>query len=244
MLATLPVPEAPAGRAGMAWLRASVSRFANGDPYRRRRALAKAELARLDPERLAVEAARLAATAVAEAGAELDAMSLARRVPVQVLCEALAGVTVDAALVEAAEAVAAAYPPGSASGPAEDAALAHLVAVFGAGEEGAARIALLAQACDATAALIGNALLGEEGVPVRLTRRVGPAGEPVVLDLEASGLPYGAGPRACPGEAHAVAIAAAVVAAVLAGAEVVEDAPACERSPNLRVPARVRVSRR
>ncbi len=162
-LSTLPVPEAPAGRAGMAWLRASVSRFANGETHRRRRALAEAELARLDPERLAAEAARLTAAALAEAGAELDAMSLARRVPVRVLCEALAGGPVDAALVEDAVAVAAAYPPGSASGPAEDAALAHLVAVFGDGEEGAARIALLAQACDATAALIGNALLGEEG---------------------------------------------------------------------------------
>ena len=163
-------------------------------------------------------------------------MALARRVPVRVLCEALAGGPVDAALVEDAVAVAAAYPPGSASGPAEDVALAHLVAVLGDGEEGASRIALLAQACDATAALIGNVLLGEDGVPVRLTRRVGPAGEPVVLDLEAPRLPYGAGPRACPGEAHAVAIAAAVVEAVLAAAEVVEDAPACERSPNLRVP--------
>lgn len=228
----------------MPWLRASASRFANGETHRRRRALAAAKLSRLDPDRLAAEAVRLTAAALADAGGELDAMPLARRVPMRVLCEALAGGPVDAALVEDAVSVAAAYPPGNASGPAEDAALAHLVAVFGDGEEGAASIALLAQACDATAALIGNALLGEDGVPVRLTRRVCPAGEPVVLDLEASRLPYGAGPRACPGEAHAVAIAAAVVEAVLAAAEVVEDAPAYERSPNLRVPARVRVSRR
>ncbi|HET9140618.1 MAG TPA: hypothetical protein VFO68_14730, partial [Actinophytocola sp.] len=90
-------------------------------------------------------------------------------------------------------------------------------------EATAARIGLLVQACDATAGLVRNA--GERGAdgtpeetvaatlredpPVRSTRRVRD-GEPVTVDL--STLPFGAGPHACPGREHAVAIACGVVA--------------------------------
>ena len=84
-------------------------------------------------------------------------------------------------------------------------------------------------------------LLRQHRAPVRLTRRSTESGEPVVLDLEAAGLPFGAGPRACPGQAQALALAAAVVMTVRELAEVIEDKANFQRSPNLRIPARVRV---
>ncbi len=237
-LASLPVPEPPAGSAGMAWLRSSVCRFANGETHRRRRALAEAELAALEPAELARAAAAATRAALAGEG-PADATALARRVVVRVLCEALAGRSVPDAVVEDAVAVAAAYPTGDRSA---DAALGRLRSELGgAGETAAARIALLAQACDATAGLVGNLLLCETAPPVRLTRRVDGEGSVVVLDLEAAGLPFGAGPHACPGREHALALAGAVVETVRELADVVEDAPAYERSPNLRVPARVLV---
>jgi cytochrome P450 len=237
-LASLSVPEPPPGERGMAWLRASVCRFANGEAHRRRRALVEAELAALEPARLAEEAAAATRAALA-GGAAVDVMPLARRIAVRVLCEALAGRVVAATVVEDAVAVAVAYPPGS---PDADEALERLHAALGGeGEPAAARIALLAQACEATAGLIGNLLLGEPAPPVRLTRRVAADGSTVAIDLESAGLPFGAGPHACPGREHALAIARAVVETVRELAETVEDAPACERSPNLRVPSRVLV---
>src|SRR5690349_3723969 len=62
-----PVPDpGPAGPRGtMAWLRATVSRFANGETHARRRALVEALLAELDPATLRDEAAALARASVA-----------------------------------------------------------------------------------------------------------------------------------------------------------------------------------
>ena len=71
----------------------------------------------------------------------------------------------------------------------------------------AQRVALLVQACEATAALVRGGLerpleeVLRDSPPVPATRRVGPDGRVVVIDL--AGPPFGAGPRACPGEAHA-----------------------------------------
>ncbi len=71
---TFEVPTAPPARDGIAWLRASVSRFANGSVHARRRALADRELERLRPLDLRAMAERLAET--------YDA----RDVPLAVLC--------------------------------------------------------------------------------------------------------------------------------------------------------------
>jgi cytochrome P450 len=54
------VPTAPRARDGIAWLRANVSRFANGDVHTRRRALVEQELERLSPVDLRSLAARSA----------------------------------------------------------------------------------------------------------------------------------------------------------------------------------------
>lgn len=214
------VPEAPPVSEGMAWLRCSVSRFTNGQTHRRRRDLIERELAQLEPARLATAAKAATRRALANAGSEVDIIPLARAVPVRVLCEALTGSPVDDQLSADGVAVAASYPLGSSASPAADGALSRLVAVFGGGEDGAARIAILAQACDATAALIST---------------------PVVLDLEGSGLPFGAGPRACPGKDQALAMATAVVTTIRELGQVIEDEVEYQSSPNLRIPARLRI---
>lgn len=256
------VVGAPPGAGGMAWLRSGVSRFANGPDHARRRGIALAELARLAPSRLRRAAeARTEAALETAAGGTFDLMPLARSVPVATLAAEL-GAPEGAA--EDVRAIAAVYAPGSADDPAADAAVGRLVAALGDGETGAARIALLVQACDATAALIGNAAaaalhdgeplpvdeLVEETVrcdpPVRTTRRVctAPAtaggslaepGDTVVLDLGAAGLAFGAGPRPCPGRAQALALAAGVLGPVLRRCALAPGELRWADSPNLHV---------
>ena len=93
-------------------------------------------------------------------------------------------------------------------------------------EQAANRIGILIQACDATAGLIAAARDGSGDVhatlraepPVRVMKRVAigatriggveiPEGEPVLLEVGPLGLSFGAGPRACPGQALALALA-------------------------------------
>ncbi len=212
----VPVPPGPGGPAGsMAWLRSAVARFSHGPEHARRRALVEAELAAIGPERLRVAAARSARPAGEVAAA--------------VLAEALGVRDVDA-VVAALPAVAAVYltPGDAAAERAADGAVAVLVKLLGAGPE---RIGLLVQAYAATAGLIRAALAHgsvadalRDEPPVRSTRRVATvdtnlggsaiaAGDTLVLDLAAAGLPFGAEPRACPGREHALAIAAGALAA-------------------------------
>ncbi|HEU5472338.1 MAG TPA: oxidoreductase [Actinophytocola sp.] len=203
----LPVPAVPFAPRGIAWLRASVARFSTGADHDRRRALAVAALATVDPAALRRRAAELAGSRPPDL------------IAVEVLAEAL-GVTGSA---EAVAAVARAYHPHLPSGPDTDAAVAELVAGCGEAwdEPTAARIGLLVQACAATAGLAGAALRRPEAdadaavaaalrddPPVRITRRVRD-GRTVLVDISA--LPFGSGPHACPGQPHAVAIAAGIV---------------------------------
>ena len=156
-------PGGPPGT--LPWLRASVSRFANGAEHRQRRARAIAELRQLEPGRLRRAAARRAAavmTAAARPGERFDAMALlARRVPMAVMAAGL-GVTCPQDAADAAITIAAGYFPGSdpeaerLAGPAT-ARLADLLGPAGS-DVIVARIALMVQGCDATAGLIGMAL--------------------------------------------------------------------------------------
>jgi cytochrome P450 len=225
----VPVAPGPGGPVGsMAWLRAMVARFSYGPEHARRRALVQAELAAIEPERLRAAAARSG-----RPGGE---------VAVAVLAEAM-GVTGVDAVVAALPAVAAVYltPGDAAAERAADEAVATLVPLVAArpGSEAVAanRIGLLVQAYAATAGLVraavrhGSVEVGlREEPPVRTTRRVatvdttrGAAGDTLVLDLAAAGLPFGGEPRVCPGRAHALAIAAGVLAgAATAGASSTE----------------------
>ena len=190
---TVPPPP-PAGPVGsLSWLRATVSRFAAGPDHARRRAMIVARLAALDPAALR-ERAR-------ETG---DATFT--------LAEALGASDARAAADAVAEIAPHYNPPRPTEAPAAaDAAVARLLALLPAAppEAAAQQIAILVQSHAATAALIaaGGAL---DPPPVPLTRRIAPTGELVEVDL--TGKPFGAGPRACPGAEHALALAAGVLA--------------------------------
>lgn len=220
------VPPVPAVDApiGIAWLRAHVSRFSNGEEHARRRALVDGALARLEPAELR-RAAREAAARPA-AGARLE------DIPLEALAAALAlppGLAADVATA------AAAYQPHAAADlEAADAAVGRLVDACGgaADEATAVRICLLVQAAG-TAALLANAARRDDlsvpvdelvsetlrgDPPVPTTRRVATAsaagvdaGTIVTLDLTAGGdadLQFGAGLRPCPGRAQALALVA------------------------------------
>jgi hypothetical protein len=185
-----PVPDSPPG--GVAWLRSSVARFSSGTDHQRRRVLAVAELASVDPDSLRLRAA--------ERG---DG-------PVEVLAEAL-GLPADVA--DDVAVVAKSYQPHTAITEEADRAVARLVEACGgvADEAAANRIGLLVQACDATKALVANTVAGRTDPPVPLTRRVAPDG--TLVEVSLAEVPFGIGPHACPGREHALALAAGLVEA-------------------------------
>jgi cytochrome P450 len=267
------VPAAPPGDRGLAWLRATVSRFVNGEAHARRRALVELEIARLDPEALRRDA-RVRTEAVLDAAeGRVEAMTaIARRVPLAALAHAL-GVPDERldAVVGDAIAVAPAYPTGAtgSTGEGVDAAADRLRELLDRGdpEATAAAIAVLAQACEATAGAIGNAMFvaserpelrGDAGAllrktllrasPLRVMRRVSPAGEPVTLDVEAASdgaadgdpsMAFGSGVRPCPGAAQAVALVGGVLDALLPRCAVDPDGLAWADLPALRLPERL-----
>lgn len=184
------VPEGPPG--GVAWLRASVARFSSGATHQRRRALAVAELATVDPDALRLRASESAGG------------------PVEVLAEAL-GLPSD--IADDVALIAKSYQPHTTITREADRAVDRLVQTCGgvADEVTANRIGLLVQACDATKALVANMVSGRTEPPVPRTRRVAPDGSLVEVDL--TDVPFGIGPHACPGRTHALALAAGLVEA-------------------------------
>ncbi len=227
----VPVADAPAT---LSWLRQQVPRFRPIAGHARPRALTEAIVAQLDPDALRQRAAQRTRAATRDTPLDLLA-EVARPVPLGVLAEALGAP--DAGWRDAAT-LGHAYLPPEPVTAAADAAVGRLVVAFGgvADEPTAHRIGLLAQAADATAALIGAAarhlLSHDTGVaraiaaalrtqpPVRAIRRqvLAPvrlggvdrsAGEIVRLDL--AGRPWGVGGHACPGQAIAVALTAGVL---------------------------------
>ncbi|OKJ75078.1 isocitrate lyase/phosphoenolpyruvate mutase family protein [Streptomyces sp. CB02460] len=226
--ALVPPPPGPVDGppgASVAWLRATVARFASGEAHRRRRALVEAELARSAP------------ADVHRAASGADTRGDLRTRVVFCLAAAL-DMPEPERVAREVGAVADAYF-GEDGGPGADLAVARLVTLLAPGpaddaglEAVANRIGLLVQACAATAALVEAA--GEEGVPtarvlrddppVRVMRRTATRatrvagreiaeGDEVVLDLvaaqrgNAAPLTFGAPPRVCPGRAHALALA-------------------------------------
>ena len=207
----------------MAWLRSRFARFSSGADHRRRRALAEAPLAGLCTTDL-----RAAARVRAERRRELPIDRLVRDVPVAVPAAGL-GLRIP---VADAVTVGAAHL-SFADTPAVDAALERLVAAVSGrhDEPTAAVVGLLAQCCEATAALITAALATpgpdtatvvaralRSDPPARATRRTAPDGSIVTVDLTGpESLPFGAGEHACPGDTVAIALAEGVVSALHPG---------------------------
>ncbi|WP_410638253.1 hypothetical protein [Amycolatopsis sp. lyj-346] len=218
-----------------------MARFSNGPDHVRRRALGVDALASVDADSLREKAFSRTHRIVAGLDVVEVMAEIARPVPVGVLAEALGLPDVSADVVP----VAAAYHPHVVPDAAAEAALARLVAACGGPSElAAARIGLLVQACDATAGLIGNELFAwltgkPAEQPVLATRRR-IDGEDVTVSL--AGTPFGAGPRACPGSWHARALAAGVFEA-LRDFRLTEGEVSWISSPNLRMPAVLRVTR-
>ncbi|GAA0233809.1 hypothetical protein [Cryptosporangium japonicum] len=180
-----PVPDAPRG---VAWLRASVARFSSGETHRRRRALVVALLDTVPPDSLRGRTGH----------------------PVAVLARAL---DLDAPVEWVAD-VAQAYQPGTGDEARADDATDRLVRRLGGAydEATAARIGLLVQACQATLHLVDRTrttpldVVLRDDPPAPSTKRLAPNGEIVRVPL-AGDLAFGAGPHACPGRAHALALA-------------------------------------
>ncbi|MBE1878108.1 hypothetical protein [Myceligenerans pegani] len=173
------VPAVPDAAHGVAWLRSRVARFCDGPDHRRRRKLAEDLLAGVDPDALRRPGDHVATLA--------EALGVPRSISASVSADV--------------DAVAAAYQPHTPQTPEADRALERLVEACGGvkDERTAALIGLLVQACAATRAMIAG-----DDPPVPVTRRVDPSGAVVEVDL--TGRPFGAGPHACPGRAHALAL--------------------------------------
>lgn len=206
----VPLPAAESGPEGsMAWLRATVARFAHGAVHARRRAYVEAELARIDVDELR----RLASGRFGEDRTRiLRALARAMRLP-----------ELDDAAIDALCTVAANYFGGE--DPAADDAVNLLLPLMRAGdpEQAANRVGILIQACDATAALIAAARDCSGKPPVQVMRRVAlkttevgtveiPQGASVLLEVGPVGLTFGSGPRVCPGRELALALAEGALA--------------------------------
>jgi cytochrome P450 len=257
----VPDPGRGAPSGTLAWLRQNVARLSNGADHERRRELAEDLLRRVDPAVLRAGARDATNAAIDGAGGRpFDAMTLvATQVPVRVLAAALDVARPEQATGQLA-AVAAAFLPGTIDRGTADGSVARLAELLPAGpdEQVAARIGLLVQAYESTAGLIGNAVAAgmaaarpaadvvaqtvRSNPPVRFTRRVTPSGETIALDLTsarddpAGHLAFGSGLRACPGAAHARALAEGAVGPLLSrcrrtGAEISYPGPPAPHVP-------------
>jgi cytochrome P450 len=228
-----PVPRALVGTAA-GEVFAQLVRMNDGAFHARHRPAVAASAARWGDA--AVEAATAAATR--DLAARLDGNAFLSALPVQAMARLLG---VDAAQLDATVDAVQNFVPGVAAGatPADvdraDAAARWLLAQGEAqGLEPVAaanRIALMQQSLDATAGLVGNAILGCRGVratlaadpPIHNTRRFAAAdlelggqriaaGAGLVLLLVDEALAFGEGVHGCPGERVALGIAQCAVA--------------------------------
>ncbi len=198
-------------------LQGRMARFTDGPEHARRRASTVSLLADLDPGALRRAAADRAADRLAGAG-ELEVMAaLARWVPVAVLAEAMGVADPDDAVAAVAELAGGLAPPlgaptATGAGAAADRLAGLLAHTEPDGDLPVDAIGVLFQAFDATAGLVGNAVLGlargvgidallvdtlRRDAPVQLTTRLAerplavgdrtvPAGRRVVVALAAA----------------------------------------------------------
>lgn len=297
-------PAVPAA-GGAPAVQPQMARFSDGVDHDRRRAIAVARIDALDPVDLRAQARELAGRRL-HGRTTVEVMTqLARYVPVAVLAEALGSVGGDedvAAAVAATREVAVAIAPPGGRVPGDPGpAAARLASLLGwrrvgdgLDEEAVNVVALLFQAVDATAGLVGNAVVAAHRAglaldvttnrdlveetnrfdpPVQRTTRVTtaaievqgvalpPQAQVVVLLAAANrdpafidgpdrfdlarqhrSLAFGAGSRPCPGEEHALALAAGVLDALGdAHASRPPTRIAYEPRANLRIPQDLRM---
>ncbi len=226
-------------------LRNSMARFAAPDRHGERRRGVDGAIDRIDLDRTAMHAATLTLQYLDSdtdqdsdtgQGSAVDAVALARFVPVAALAAALGLVGADddtamVALVADVTTIAAVIGAGNPTSADADAATERLLALAGTHPDGAVAVSsLLYQALDATAAVISTELHagsigGSRVAAVPRTKRVvlreiEVAGrtftteDELTLEIGAAALEFGFGPHACPGRRVAERIAAAVVATI------------------------------
>jgi hypothetical protein len=190
----------PAGPGATFWLRSRVARFSHGPDHVRRRALAEALIASVDP-----------AAAAARAVALVRAGSPVREAVVRSL-----GLVPESQIGAVLKVAGAYFDPSLPAPSCETEVGAEAGADVEADEERAARIGVLVQACDATAVLVEQRMRPKGRVTKRLALRdldlegtFIAAGTMVTLEL--GDLIFGAPPRECPGRDLAVAIAEAII---------------------------------
>lgn len=249
----------PSGSAAWREIQRSMARWSNGTEHDRRRAIATAALAPLEPSHLR-ERARLMTIDLRSSSPDLTA--LARTVPVAVLAETLGfRDPFETARTQRIVSMAIAPEDGAPANADEDVerSMAWLLEASGAEtpEEGANRVALLHQCMDATAGLILNsyihwiddgevtvaadpstALVGwalQHARPVVHTLRSDPRGNVTTVSLANS--PFGAGRHECPGRDLAHALASGVLDALCStGFQSRVQVDGNERRANLHIP--------
>ena len=168
------VPPVAAGQTGMAWLRSHVVRFAEGALHDRRRVLTESVIAEIATAPLDIDPTTTLLTALGLSGSYWADVAV----------------------------VATAYQPHFPQSYEADSAADRLVeACGGRTEAAAARVCVLVQAHGATPALIERLRSGSDQPPVPVTRRIGPDGVEVEVDLQDA--PFGRGIHHCPGESLA-----------------------------------------
>jgi cytochrome P450 len=256
-------------------LLSKTARFSEGREHLERRAAAQALMPH--PARARETARLLTGHAIADAGPFLDAMPVARHVPVAALASCL-GIPQAASdrvaslvglLCDASAPSLLPRQPGDGLGEVTDELAAISAVACGSPGAGEAAVGLMFQARDATAGLVGSALLRADDhdspertveetlrrdAPVQATTRSRAAGDPPMLvwvvlatgDATLDIAPtFGRGRHACPGHAVAAALASGVLDAFRqAGWQAVPgQSVGYEPRPNLRVPHQVLLAR-
>jgi cytochrome P450 len=226
-----PPPEASLGTGSTRRLRSAMARFSAGSVHAERRAVVDNLVATIELSAVEASATELTTELV---GRRLDMDVVASTVPVAALATVL-GLSATETLVDDVALVAGAVGAGVGVVDATERATERLMAACGGWDDASvARASLLYQTYGATRALLlasaaagvsHRAPVGAREPAVAITRRAAlestmvgvhrvEPGDEVMLEIGSTGLEFGHGPHACPGQAIAFAICDGVAAAV------------------------------
>lgn len=209
-----------------------MARFSRAGDHAGRRSTVVAAIDRIDLGEVGrVAAARTHLRLDEQGGDTVDAIDMiARVVPTEALAVCLGARQPLDRTVADVESMVRVIGRGERPSPASDAAVGRLTADLAHHQPVVAALSILYQSFDATAALIGTALLARAaGAPrvaaVPRTRRVAlggteingrvvRAGTAVTLEIGSAGLEFGAGPHECPGRDLAIHLADSIITAI------------------------------